>query len=521
MSATVHSTLPHGAKPQPSGLGQLSRAEMTALLNNGYKLTPATLAVKITDGKWIPAPHLLYLSTAVTTAIMKGGQFIIVTMPPRHGKSEFLSVNVPIWFLEHFPTQRIILTSYGADLATEFALKVRDTFQNPDLEHLLNTRLRRDKMQLANFKTTEGGGMISIGIGGAITGKGADLLLVDDYVKNAEEALSESQKKKAWEWLLSTALTRVEPGGSVIMLATRWDTKDLIGMVLRKFDELQEAGFEPPTIINLPALARPNDPLGRKEGEALWPERYDEKALRRLKALLGTYWWEGLYQQDPPSSMSGLNLGDKLKLIAKEELPHYKELKAVRAWDMAATPEEIAQANDADYTVGMLMLYHKETDRVFITEAVRKRLSPMATHHLMHATAEIDGPGVKIWVEQEPGSAGKWTIEYIQSDVLPEYDVEGEKSTGPVEVRCQPFLAKVEAGDVYVVEGEYLEPFREELNNFPEGDHDDTVVAASLGYRKLAKGRFGGLTWGRNRESRKPTNSGRRAPYKRRGRLTW
>src|SRR5690606_9588289 len=158
-------------------------------------------------------------------------------MPPRHGKSEFLSVNTPIWFLEKFAHKRVILASYGADLAAEFSLKVRDTFQNTENRHLLNTRLRKDKQRVDDFKTTDGGGMVAAGIGGTITGKGADLLLIDDYVKNAEEALSKTVKEKIWNWFLSTAFTRLEPNATVIILATRWDKGDLIGMVLEKFTE--------------------------------------------------------------------------------------------------------------------------------------------------------------------------------------------------------------------------------------------------------------------------------------------
>jgi hypothetical protein len=143
-------------------------------------------------------------------------------MPPRHGKSELLSVHTPIWYLDHYPQNRIILASYGSELATEFALKVRDTLQDEDLHSLLRVRLRHDRQRIDNFKTTKGGGMISIGVGGSATGKGANLFLIDDFIKNAEEALSPGAMKKNWDWFLSTAFTRLEPNASIIVLATRW-----------------------------------------------------------------------------------------------------------------------------------------------------------------------------------------------------------------------------------------------------------------------------------------------------------
>ena len=472
-------------------LGSLDQYALEGLLQDGYKLTPATLGYKVTRGRWIPARHLLYLSTLVANAIHKGNQIIIVTMPPRHGKSEFLSVNTPIWFLEHWPHKRVALASYGADLATEFALKVRDTFTSEDNELLLNTRLRKDKQRLDNFKTTEGGGMISTGIGGVFTGKGADLLLIDDYIKNAEEALSDTQKDKAWQWLLSTAFTRLEPGATIIILATRWDKMDLIGMFLELMEELTAKGFDPPVVVNLPALARPNDPLGRKPGEPLWPERYDLRALLRIRATLGKYWFDALYQQDPPASMKGANLGAKLKVCTQEDLPHYSRLtKTLRIWDFAVTPD------GGDYTVGMQMAMDSQTGRVYILDLFRKQCSSAVQQQYVRAVAEHDGPGVKVWIDEEPASAGKMVVEHYQKEVLPEFAVEGEKPTGPIEVRAQPYLAAIERGEIYMLKAAWNQVLRDEADGFPDGEHDDTIATGALGYRKLCRGRFGGVTWG-------------------------
>ena len=474
------------------------QGQLDALLHSGYKLTPATLANRITDGRWIAAPHLLHASTEVSHAINLGGKFVIVTMPPRHGKSEFLSVHTPIWFLETYPHLQVMLASYGAELATEFALKVRDSFQNEDLHPLLNTRLRKDKQRVDNFKTTKGGGMISIGVGGSATGKGAHLFLIDDFIKNAEEALSESQKQKLWEWFLSTAFTRLEPNATIIVLATRWDRNDLIGMILDKFEELAELGFERPVVINLPALARPNDPLGRAVGEPLWAQRYDLNALLRIKAMLGTYWWEALYQQDPPHSMGGAALGGKLKFINADQLPHRSQMKSVRIWDLAATD------GGGDYTAGPLMHLHKETGHVYISDCRHEQKGPAGVEALVEGTAEFDGPGVPIWIEQEPGSAGKNLVEHYIHEILPLFSVRGEKATGPIEVRAQPFLAGVEAGNVICVKGKWNAKLVDELDGFPNAEHDDIITACALGYRKLLRGRFGGIIWGRrNREGRK------------------
>lgn len=496
-------------------LGGFDKHQLEALLQDGYRLTPATLAHKITFGKWIPAKHLMYISTKVSNAVIKGGQFVIVTMPPRHGKSEFLSVNTPIWFLEKYPHLNVMLASYGADLAAGFALKVRDTFLNEDLHGLLSTRLRTDRKRVDDFRTTEGGGMYAGGIGGSQTGRGAHLLLIDDYVKNAEEALSVTVKEKVWNWFLSTAFTRLEPGGTIIMLATRWDKDDLIGMIIEKFEELTALGFDAPVIINLPALARPNDPLGRAVGEPLWPERYSARDLQRIKVTLGSYWWEAMYQQNPPLSMTGANLGSKLKYINADEMPHPSLLKSVRSWDLAATE------HGGDWTAGPKMHRHIQTGRIYIEDIVHCQKSPKQLEDIVHETAEADGPGVQIWMEQEPGSAGVHLIEHYRSEVLPGFDFKGEKATGPIEVRAQPFMAAVEAGLVYAVRADWNAKLVAQLDAFPsEDDHNDIIAACALGYRKLTRGRFGGIIWGRDRGAREASVY-RGQPQKKLGGLVW
>ncbi len=466
-------------------MGYGEQQQLQWLLEEGWRLTPATMAVRITNGRWIAAKHLQYISTIVATELAKGGARIIVTMPPRHGKSEFLSVNTSTWFLETWPNKYVMGISYGLDLATDFSLKVRTNFLDEDLHHLLSTRLRRDKLKIDRFLTTEGGGYTAAGVGGIITGRGADLLFIDDYIKNAEAALSLTQRTSSWDWLLSTAWTRLEPDASIIILATRWDVDDLIGRCLTEMPE------ENWLLINLPALAGPNDPLGRELDEPLWPARYDEAALMRIKAVLGNYWWMAMYQQDPLMSMSGAMLGEKLKICEEKDVPHYKLLKTMRIWDLAATE------GDGDWTAGPLMSLEKTSGRVYIQGMDRFQKSPEGIELMVKIAAMADGAGVPIWMEQEPGSAGKIVIDHYAKEVVKGWSLKGDRPTGPIEVRAQPFLAAVERGDVYMVRGTWNQDLKDEINGFPDGDNDDQISACALGYHKLMKGRMGGLTWGR------------------------
>jgi len=468
-------------------LSASDRQRLDAALRDGWRLTPATMAVRVTRGRWIATRHLLHISTIVATAIARGGARIILTMPFRHGKSEFISVNTPIWFLEKWPHKYVMNITYGVDLATDFSIRVRDTFLDEENHHLLRTRINNKKMRAERFLTTSGGGLTAAGIGGPIVGRGADLMLIDDYVKNAEEAMSEAYHRKVWEWFKGVAYTRLEPNASLIVLATRWAQNDLIGRLLT------EMPHENWTLINLPMLAEINDPLGRELDEPLWPERYPADACERIRKTLGTYWFEAQCQQNPPASMSGADIGEKLKYLAPIDLPEASQMKTIRAWDMAATE------GAGDYTAGPKISRCKDDGRIIIHDMQRFQKSPHGNKVMVDTVATGDGHGVKIYMEQEPGSSGKTVIADYKK-LLQGYAFEGERATGPVEVRASPFLAAIEAGNVYCVRGEWNDAFRLELNGFPDGDNDDQVSSAALGYNKLVLGIHGALTWGRDEQ---------------------
>jgi len=310
-------------------------------------------------------------------------------------------------------------------------------------------------------------------------------MLIDDYVKNAEEAMSRDRHKKTFEWFKSTAYTRLEPNASLVVLATRWDHNDLIAMLQN------ELAHENWTTINLPAIAEVNDPLGREIGEALWPERYDLKALARIKATLGPYWWAAECQQQPLMSMSGADLGNKLKVIPESEMEVEEDLKTIRVWDLAATK------GGGDFTAGVKISRSKVTRKIYIRHMVREQENPAKVKALVLAAADADGHGVKIWMEQEPGSSGVNVITDFTKE-LAAYAFEGEKATGPIEVRASPLIANIEIGNVYMIKAEWNDDLKDEMDGFPDGDNDDQMTAIALGYNKLVLGVGGAVTWGRD-----------------------
>jgi predicted phage terminase large subunit-like protein len=216
-------------------------------------------------------------------------------MPPRHGKSELCSKYLPAWFLGTRPDQRVILTSYEADFAAQWGRKARGVLE----EHgptLFGVRVSKQSSAANRWDLEQRrGGMMTAGVGGPVTGKGADLLIIDDPIKNPAEAHSPIQRQKIYEWYQSVAYTRLSPDGGVLLIQTRWHADDLAGRII----QAARAEGEAWRVVNLPALAGEDDPLGRAAGEALWPERMDRQWIELRRQVAGTYYFNAMYQQQP------------------------------------------------------------------------------------------------------------------------------------------------------------------------------------------------------------------------------
>lgn len=446
---------------------------------DAWRLTPATMASVISGGRWVAVKHLLFIAGVIAKAVNEGEKRIIVTVPPRHGKSELLSVYTPVWMFDRDPTASIILTSYGAELATDFSRRVRDILQHPPIK--LRARVPTDVGQVGRFHTTDGGAMYAVGVGGSILGRGADLLLVDDFIKNAKEAMSQATRQAHYDWFVSTALTRVEPGGTVIILAQRWDVDDLIGRLL--VDDPHNHWTE----IRLPAIAEANDAIGRAEGEALWPERRDVDALMKIKASVGEYFWSALFQQRPVPRSSGLVDLSKLRIV--DIVPRHSALKELRSWDLAATVEE------GDFTVGGKLIYDLNTKKNYFADVRRGRYGSSQVEQLMRAVAVDDGHHIPIVLEQEPGASGKAYASYLKHEVLKGFTVSIRLSSGSKFLRAQPLYAGITRGEVNLEKGQWNGTTLGELEVFPEGQHDDIVDMMSLAWNEMHRPNAGGLTW--------------------------
>jgi len=485
--------------------------ELLSQIVGNWKLTPATFAYKLSQGRWIPARWLMYVSQVIANAIAKGNGRIIISAPPRHGKSELIDVYTPVWVLENFPGKHVILCSYGADLSEDFGRRARDLVV--DNAEILTTAVRKDASRVDNFKTTTGGGMVSVGLTGAITGKGADVLLIDDYVKEIKEALSQVSRDYVWNWFRTTAFPRLEPGGTCIIIATRWHSDDLIGRILKEFPGQW-------TNIVLPAVAEQGDVLGRQPGEALFPERYPLETLLGRLEVLGSSYFQALFQQRPLDESKRLADGAWLKVV---EIVPMTKLKLCRVWDLAATED------GGDYTVGALCGYDRETGFFYILNVIRKQISPQQAEDLVLRTAVSDGIQTEIFIEQEPGSAGKALVEHYDKTVLPEYHVEPIPVVTSKVLRAQPLLAGAEAGKVFLMADKWNDTYIHEFDTFP-GAYDDQVDTTGAAYTRLTGKKLYSLTWGRDRDThrmdvvqagKKQREAMRSGARPRTGTLTW
>jgi hypothetical protein len=345
---------------------------------------------------------------------------LMLFMPPRHGKSEMLTVRYSAWTLEQDPTRRVIIGAYNQTLANKFSRKVRKIAWD-------RVAISKERTAVDDWETVAGGGLRAVGVGAGVTGMGGNLIIIDDPVKNREEAASPTYRDKVWDWFTDDLYTRQEPGAALVLIMTRWHEDDLAGRILNSEDA------DSWTVVKLPALAMADDPLGRQVGEPLWPGRYDAKALANFKSVLGRS-FHALYQQEPQEQE-----GDFFK---RSWFGHARvaprEAARVRYWDKGASV-------DGDPTTGVLMARH---NGVFYIEDVKRGWwTSHERNQKMLKTAAEDGQDVVIYVEQEPGSSGVDSMQEIIR-LMAGYAIRADRVTGPKDVRAEPYAAQAEAGNV-------------------------------------------------------------------------
>lgn len=487
--------------------------------------SPAGLAVATSNGRWLLAPHLDLIDSLIVEAVAgRAPSRLIIEVPPRHGKSELISRHTPAWFLGCFPHKRVLLATYEADFAAQWGRRNRDLLE----EHgagLYGIRVDGTS-RAANRWDIEGheGGMGTAGIGGPLTGKGADLLIIDDPVKNAEEAQSDTIRAKHWDWWQSTAATRLHPGAVVVILMTRWHEDDLAGRLLAQHeDDADEAG-EAWTEVRLPALAEEHDPLGREIGEALWPDRFAASWLSRKRQEIGDYWFNALYQGRPAALEGAIlklaywsyydpRLLEALAMGGDWRGPIFK--RVWQSWDTA-----LKEKTTSDYAVGQL--WGQDLGERYLLRQVRQR---MGLGDTIQAVRDLSA-----WTQQHFGRLGHHSVFIENAANGPEVISTLRRELGTVVpvtastdkvVRAWAIEPLVRGGSVFVPGDRVMSPngwvpdtartpawcqgLLSECAAFPNTTHDDQVDALT---QALDPKRFQGGALTPRREVRRPVTAG-------------
>ncbi len=257
---------------------------------------------------------------------------LIINMPPRHTKSEFASFLLPAWFLGQFPEKKIIQTAHTAELSVGFGRKVRNLVDSDDFKKAFPTlQLRSDSKAAGRWSTNKNGEYFAIGVGGAVTGKGADILIIDDPHSEQEAALNDpSIYDKTYEWYTSGPRQRLQPGGSICVVMTRWSKKDLTGQILKS--SIQRGGSDEWEVIELPAIL--------PSGSPLWPGFWPLEQLEALRSELPVPKWSAQYQQDPTSEEGALIKREWWKEWDKKSPPRCDFV--IQSWDTAFLAKETA-----------------------------------------------------------------------------------------------------------------------------------------------------------------------------------
>lgn len=389
----------------------------------------------------------------------------MIFMPPRHGKSELVTVRYLAWRLERDPTMNIILGSYNQKLANRFSRRIRRMTEQ-------RVPLAKDARAVDEWETAAGGGVKAVGVGAGITGFGGRLVVIDDPIKSRAQAESAVRRSNAWEWFTDDILTRLEPGGSIVIIQTRWHEDDLAGRILRKADDLGDDW----DVVSLPAFAEKGDALRRKIGEPLWKKRFDTDSLERTRRMLGTYSFSALYQQSPVPREGGIFKRNWFDGCVIESAP--KGLRWFRGYDLA-----VSTRTTADYTASFRVALDRE-GVLYIADGFRGRIEFPDQRRYILERIETEKNTVH-GIESALHGAG-FVQELRQHRRLSDRAFRAVRVANDKVTRALTWAPRAEAGKVRLIRGAWIDDFLDEVASFPNCAHDDQVDAVSLAVHMIA-----------------------------------
>jgi hypothetical protein len=410
---------------------------------------------------------------------------LIINMPPRHTKSEFASYLLPAWFLGKFPSKKVIQTSHTAELAVGFGRKVRNLVDlDIYTEVFPKLALQADSKAAGRWNTSSGGDYFAIGVGGAVTGKGADLLIIDDPHSEQEAALAEVNPDiydKVYEWYTSGPRQRLQPGGSIVIVMTRWSMRDLTGQVLKADAQRNGEGWE---VIEFPAIL--------PSGKPLWPQFWSIQELEALKEELPTHKWNAQYQQ-APTSREGSIIKQEWWREWEDETPPYCDF-IIQSWDTA-----FEKSNRADYsactTWGVFYGLDERTGKegvanIILLDAFRARMEfPELKRKAYEHYTEWDTEATPIGLIVEKKASGAPLIYELRAAGIPVQEYTPSRGNDKIS-RLNSVADLFASGRVWVPATRWAEEVMDEVAAFPAGEHDDYVDALTLALMRFRSGGF-------------------------------
>jgi len=398
---------------------------------------------------------------------------LIINMPPRHTKSEFGSYLLPAWLIGRRPNLKIMQTTHTAELAYRFGRKVRNLMDGPEYRKIFpKTNLREDDKAAGRWGTEEGGEYFAAGVGGAVTGRGADLLIIDDP-HSEQDALSPSALEHAYEWYTSGPRQRLQPGGAIVMIMTRWAENDLTGKVLKQ--QSKDILADKWEVVEFPALMPSGDPL--------WPEFWKKEDLLAVKGSLSVGKWEAQWQQNPTSETSAILKREWWQTWEKDDLPrlHY----IMQSYDTAFSKQTTADYS-AITTWGVFYPREDSPPNVILLDAQKGRWDFPDLRRTALEEYQYWQPDCVI---VEAKASGMPLTQELRSMGIPVVNYSPSRGNDKF-VRVNSIAPMFESGMVWAPDKKFAEEVIEECAAFPAGEHDDYVDTVTQALRRFREGGF-------------------------------
>jgi predicted phage terminase large subunit-like protein len=402
---------------------------------------------------------------------------LIINMPPRHTKSEFASYLLPAWFLGKYPHKKVIQASHTAELAVGFGRKVRNLVDSEVYHDIFpELSLQSDSKAAGRWNTSKGGDYFAIGVGGAVTGKGADVLIIDDPHSEQEAAMAASNPDvydKVIEWYTSGPRQRLQPGGAIVIVMTRWSQRDLTGQVLKAAAQRSGEDWE---VIEFPAILPSGNPL--------WPQFWSIEELEALRNELPNAKWQAQYQQNPVGNESAIIKRDWWKIWEEDRPPACEYI--LQTWDTA-----FEKNNRADYSAGTTWGVFKNDEdygnsNLILLNTYRKRVEyPDLKRDVLNEYNTYEPDGVLI----EKKASGAPLIYDLRAMGIPVQDFTPGKGQDKI-ARLNAVSDIIASGKVWVPNTRWAEELVDEIAEFPSGEHDDLVDATTLALMRFRQGGF-------------------------------